>query len=179
MYHQYMALQRQLDSFQRTRFAVRTIGHNVPTLSRPTRHFERDAYRLASGRAHRGIHPLDRFERKQTRFFGWDIPALIGLSGSLGSPGLGFASATMTSICWALALGGSGVSHITNGVRCGRRRSLWSGPVFVMIGGAGLVWGTGRSLAMWDNLWAVAFVVWSYWFLHDRRRPHRRYRSHH
>jgi hypothetical protein len=173
-----MALQRQLATFQRTQFAVRTIGHNVPTLSRPTRHFELRAYRLASTHAHRGPHPIDRFERKESRFVGWDVPALIGLAGSLGSPGLGFASANVTSACWAVALGGSGLSHISNGVRCGRRRSLWSGPVFVIIGGLGLMWGTGRSMAMWDNLWVVAFMVWSFWFLHDRRHPHRQYRSH-
>jgi hypothetical protein len=171
-----MARQRQLATFHRTRFAVRTIRHNVPTLSRPTRHFARNAYRLSAARAHAGPHPLDRFERRESRFIGWDVPALIGLAGSLGSPGLGFASATMTSTCWAVALGGSGLSHITNGVRCGRRRSLWSGPIFLTIGALGLMWGTGRSWAMWDNLWLVVFMVWSFWFLHDRRRPHRQYR---
>jgi hypothetical protein len=172
-----MVLRRQLASLHKSHFTVRTIGHNVTTLSRPTRQLERSAYRLGVRHAYRGPHPLDRFEQRETRFIGWDIPSPFGLAGSLGSPGFGVVSASVTSVCWAIAFGGSGLSHLRNGVRCRRRRSLWSGPLFVAIALLGLGWGTGDSVVMWDNLWVGAFVVWSFWFVHDRRRPHRRYSS--
>jgi peptidoglycan/LPS O-acetylase OafA/YrhL len=118
----------------------------------------------------------DRLQRRWTRRLCWDFPACVGLVGSLGSPGLGIASATMTTRCWAFALGGAGVSHMANAAWCRRRRSLWSGPVFVALAVLGLTAGQGATWRSWDNLWVVAFTVWVFWFAHDRRRPDRCYR---
>jgi hypothetical protein len=121
-------------------------------------------------------HPADRFERRRTRRIGWDLPSLVGLAGSIGSPGLGLTSAAMTSRCWAFALGGAGVSHLANAAWCRRRRSIWSGPAYLTLAGLGLLWGMTSSWARWDNLWVTAFVVWLGCYSHDRRRPHRLYR---
>jgi hypothetical protein len=175
-----VALTRQLNRFHRTLDLARTTGRNVPTIRRPARPVGRNAYCLQSaspGRAVR-VHPGDRFERKPSRFWGWDIPAMIGLAGSLGSPGLGFASASMTSACWGIALSGSGLSHLANAVWCRRRRSMSSGLIFVLLALLGITYGTeSSSAASWDNLWSLAFLVWAYWFVHDRRRPWRWYRT--
>jgi hypothetical protein len=121
-------------------------------------------------------NPADRLQRSWTRRLCWDFPAIVGLAGSLGSPGLGIASAAVTTRCWAFALGGAGVSHMANAAWCRRRRSLWSGPVFVLLAVLGLTSGQSASWRSWDNLWVVAFIVWAYWFAHDRRRPDRRHR---
>ncbi len=176
MYDQNVATGSRPLSLHETRRVLRTMSSNVPTLRRPAHPIGSCAYRLGSPVAMR-LHPHDFFEQKNSRFFCWDIAGLIGLAGSLGSPGFGFASATMTSRCWAIAFCGSGVSHLANAARCRRRRSMWSGPVFVAIAVLGLVYGTSKtSAASWDNLWTAAFFVWGFWFLYDRRRPYRRYR---
>jgi hypothetical protein len=178
MYDQQVALTRQPTQLHRSLEFARTTGRNVPTIRRPARPAGRNAYCLRSpsqGRALR-VHPKDRFERKPSRFWGWDIPAMIGLAGSLGTPGIGLASASMTSACWGIALGGSGLSHMANAVSCRRRRSMSSGLVFVTLAVLGITYGTdSTSAASWDNVWFVAFLVWAFWFLHDRRRPSRRY----
>jgi hypothetical protein len=125
----------------------------------------------------------DRFERTGSRFVGWEVPSLIGLAGSLGSPGLWLISASATSRCWVVALGLSGLSHSLNGVISQRRRSRWSGPVFVTLAVLGVVHGSPGSSTpswiswiSWDDIWIAAFVTWSFWFVHDRHRPSRRYR---
>ncbi len=176
MYDHTMATGYHLPSLRRTTVTLRTIRHNAPAVRRPTHPIGLHAYRLGSSHDLRLRRSRDRFEQRASRFLGWDVPSLIGLAGSLGSPGFGLLSSTATSRCWAIAIGGSGISHLANAARCRRRRSLWSGPVFVVFAALGLVYGTtATSAASWDNLWTGVFLVWLFWFVFDQRRPHLRY----
>jgi hypothetical protein len=149
------------------------------TRTRPTQYRVRLRPSLKQRRNSRPIahRPADLFEQRRPRFYGWELPSLIGLAGSLGSPGLHVTSSSMTTICWAVGLGCAGASHVTNAVRCQRWRSIWSGPAFIILAAVGLFWGTKSSALSWDNIWTVACAVWLWSRGFELWRPHRRYRQ--
>jgi hypothetical protein len=162
-------------TYQQVRASTNSLAFNMVTVRRPTTQLTTSAFCLTNPRSHIQPRTSDLFEQQVSRFVCFDAPALVGLAGSLGSPGLGVFSASMTFTCWAFALGLSGISHFANGIRSRRRKSLWTGPMYISLSLLGIQFGAGLSAAKWDNIWLAAFLVWGFWSVRDRRLPHRRY----